>query len=175
MKIRSAGGARGWVTSPRTVRRATLILGVALLLAAVFNVHSFVVSGESMSPTLESGQWLLVERLQYRFREPRPGEVVVLRLRSEDWFFAAVGGGRYVKRVVAGPGDIVQITGGQVYVNGSPLAEPYVTEPASQDMAPVTVPPGRYFLLGDNRNRTQDSRTWGPLPRDRITGKVLLP
>ena len=160
---------RRWVTRVTVLVLALLVLGVAL------NVRYFVVRGESMLPTLESGQFILVERLQYRFRDPRPGEVVVVRLRPEDWFFAAVGGGQYIKRVVAGPEDTVQIIEGQVYVNGSPLPKPYVSEPSTQEMAPVTVPAAHYFLLGDNRNHTEDSRSWGPLPRDRIIGKVLLP
>ena len=153
---------------------AIIILGVALLLLTVFNLRYLSVRGTSMSPTLESGQYILVDRLQYRFRGPRPGEVVVVKLHPEDWFFSGVGGGRYVKRMVAGPGDTIAIIGGQVYVNGSPLPEPYVTEPSTQDIAPVTVPKGHYFLLGDNRNQTNDSRDWGPLPRNRITGKMLF-
>ena len=154
--------------------KLAVILSVALLLSAVFNLRYLSVAGTSMSPTLESGHNILVDRLQYRFRSPRPGDVVVVKLHPEDWFFSSVGSGQYVKRVVAGPGDTIQIIGGQVYVNGSPLAEPYLTEPSTPDIAPVNVPTGHYFLLGDNRNQTNDSRDWGPLPRNRITGKMLF-
>ncbi len=157
---------------------AVRVVGVAmvvLFVVTLFNLRYFVVSGASMSPTLESGQPILVERLQYRFRDPRPREVVVVKLHPEDAFFASVGGGQYVKRVVAGPGDVIWIRGGVVYVNGAPLLEPYVAEPATRDMAQVTVPPGNYFFLGDNRNHTEDSRSWGPVPQDRIAGRVLFP
>ena len=145
-----------------------------LLVGALLNLRYFVVSGASMSPTLESGQRILVERLLYRFRDPRPDEVVVVNLRPEDAFFANIGGGQYVKRIVAGPGDTIQITQGVVFVNGSPLPEPYVQTLTKQDMAPVTVAPNSYFFLGDNRNQTEDSRSWGPLPQDRIKGRVWL-
>lgn len=168
MKMQSTP-VRKWLTRALAAALALLLLG------AVFNIRYLLVSGASMSPTLESGQHILVERLQHRFRDPRAGEVVVVKLRPEDWFFANVSAGQYVKRVVAGPGDTIQIIRGEVYVNGSPLPEPYLREPSTHDMAPLTVPSGHYFFLGDNRNQTNDSRDWGPLPRDRIIGKVLLP
>ena len=71
------------------------------------------------------------------------------------------------------PGDTVQIMQGHVYVNGSPLPKPYVSEPVAKEIAPVTVPRAYYLLLGDNRNHTEDSRSWGPLPRDRTIGKLF--
>ena len=176
----------------------TIILALIIFLAFRFAVQNYRVEGPSMEPTVSGGQHLLVNRLVYlrfetaglpdflpfvngaadgsvyAFHPPHRGEVVVFRFPEEERDF--------VKRVVGLPGDTVEIRAGQVFVNGEALDEPYVTEPDSDDMRPITVSEGAYFVLGDNRRRSDDSRPrgtgpasqWRPVPADSIVGRAWL-
>ena len=176
----------------------TVILALLIFLAFRFAVQNYRVEGPSMEPTVSGGQHLLVNRLvylrfddaglpgflpfvngatdgsAYAFHPPRRGEVVVFRFPGEERDF--------VKRIVGLPGDTVEIRAGQVFVNGETLKEPYVTDPGSDDMRPITVSEGVYFVLGDNRRRSDDSRPrgsgpasqWRPVPADSIVGRAWL-
>ena len=168
----------GWRPRPRvaaTVHRAfawcrTLAsAGVYATLILTFVGQVARVDGLSMEPTLADADRLVVNKWVYRVSQPRAGDIVMLYYpRDPEKLF--------VKRVIAGEGDDVQITGGRVYVNGLPLLEEFV--PAEyrrhEDFGPQTVPQGCYFVLGDHRNRSSDSRDWGPVPKKYILGKVQL-
>jgi signal peptidase I len=131
---------------------------------------SYNVPSEGMSPTLQIGDTVSgtthfddIERgdvLRIRFRQPPPG----LRLPMD--------GEAGFKRVVGLPGDVVEGRSGRVFVNGRELAEPYVTEP-TRDFARAVVPPDSYFLLGDNRPNSKDSRVWGSVGRSEVIGIAL--
>lgn len=143
----------------------------ALVLALVimtFVARAFTVEGPSMLPTLHSGERLVVERITYLIREPRRGEVVVFRypLDPREYF---------VKRVVGIPGDRVAIRGGYLWVNGQRLEEEYVTSRALRPFPEVQVPEGHYFVMGDNRNNSEDSRDprVGFVPRELIVGRAV--
>ncbi len=143
----------------------------ALLIALLINVfvgQATRVEGQSMEPSLHTNQRLVVEKLSYRFHGPQRFDVVVLRLPSQ-------GEELLIKRVVGLPGEAVEIRDGHVYVNGEPLDEPFITSdtrPGRQGS--VTVPPLHVYVLGDNRNHSNDSRSFGPVPIENIVGRAWL-
>lgn len=142
-----------------------IAVGVFLLLRAT--VQSFVVYGSSMEPNLEDGQRLIVNKVVYRLRDPQRGEVIV---------FLPPAGQRvdFIKRIIALPGDTVEIKDGLVYINDSAIDEPYVKSSPSYTMAKREIPEGKYFVLGDNRNNSNDSHSWGTVPRENIIGEAWL-
>lgn len=148
--------------------RAALGALVLALVIMTFVARAFTVEGPSMLPTLHSGERLVVERITYLFRDPRRGEVVVFRypLNPREYF---------VKRVVGIPGDRVAIRGGYLWVNGQRLEEEYVTSRALRPFPEVQVPEGHYFVMGDNRNNSEDSRDprVGFVPRELIVGRAV--
>lgn len=147
-------------------------VAIALVLAffiITFVVQSFVVDGSSMEPTLHHGQRLLVNKFIYYFTPPKRGDIVVFRYPAnprED----------FIKRVIAVGGDSVEIRDGKVIVNGEVLEEPYILEPTYGRFGLVRVPPNSFFVLGDNRNNSKDSRypDVGFLSRREIIGKASL-
>jgi signal peptidase I len=153
---------------------------VALLVQA-FLVKPYRIPSESMAATLVPRDRVLVNRVVYRLHEPRRGDVVVLD--------SAAVGCVLIKRVVGLPGETLSLRGGAVYIDGRRLEEPYVarrdgeTEPTAAFAGtgrpwslerPYTVPTGHYFLMGDNRVVSDDSRDWGPAPRREIVGMAFL-
>ena len=127
------------------------------------------VDGLSMAPTLQDHDRLIVNKLVYELGEPRPGDIVMLYypLNPEKMF---------VKRVIAKEGDTVRIVDGHVYVNEIPLHDDYVPEEfrSHDDWGPTVVQQGYYFVMGDHRNNSSDSRHWGPVPKKYIVGKVKV-
>lgn len=147
----------------------TIVLAVVIFLLLQLVVRNFRIQGNSMQPTLETGQFVLVERVSYRFSAPKRGDIVIFeypRAPQED----------FVKRIIGLPGETVDIASGQVYINGTPLVEPYVHGQPTLTYRPIhlTLGPDEYFVMGDNRAGSSDSRTWGPLPRRNIVGRAWL-
>lgn len=141
---------------------------LALIIFAVLNTLTgrFQVRGSSMRPTLQDGQYLVVNKLTYWLHPPERGDIIVFRPPnnlSED----------YIKRIVGLPGEEVQIRSGEVWIDGGLLEEPYIASPAGYSGS-WTLGENEYFVLGDNRRNSNDSHTWGKLPRDNIVGKVWL-
>lgn len=147
------------------------ILETVLLSAALFLIINALsarvrVDGFSMKPTLQNGEFVLVNRLAYRFGAPARGDIVVFHFPldpTQD----------LIKRVIGLPGDTVVINNGAVYINGEQLSETYIAA------APIyqgqwSVPEGHLFVLGDNRNDSSDSHSWGLLPQEKIIGKAVL-
>jgi signal peptidase I len=143
----------------------------AILIALLINVfvgQATRVEGQSMEPNLHSDQRLVVEKVTYRFHGPERYDIVVLKLPNQ-------GDELLIKRVIGLPGETVEIRGGQVFVNGEPLEEPLVQEetlPGRNEQ--VTVPPLHVYVLGDNRNHSNDSRSFGPVPIENIVGRAWL-
>ena len=127
------------------------------------------VDGLSMEPTLADHDRLVVNKWIYRVSEPRPGDIVML-------YYPIDPDKSFVKRVIAREGDNVRITGGKVYVNGVALHDEFVTPAyrSHEDFGPEVVPQGYYFVMGDHRNASSDSRQWGPVPKKYIVGKIQL-
>lgn len=120
----------------------------------------------SMVPTLEPGNYVVVEKITYRFRLPARGEVVVFDLPRDP-------SQRFIKRVIGIPGEEVRIQGGRVYINGQSLEEPYIRVPTNRG-GTWQVPENSVFVLGDNRNNSSDSRVWGVVTADKLIGKALF-
>ncbi len=166
-----------------------VILALIVFLVIQAGVRNFKVEGPSMMPTLEGGQYLLVNRVVYfkldtgrvsrmvpfwkvdrpsqRFavRPPRRGEVIVFnypRDVTKD----------FVKRVVGLPGETVEVRQGTVYINDQELQEPYVTNRDSSSAKRITLSEDEYYVIGDNRLRSNDSRSWGPVSEELLLGKV---
>jgi signal peptidase I len=145
---------------------------VAIVLAAfiiTFIAQSFVVEGSSMEPSLHNRERLLVNKLVYRFRKPAYGDIVVFR-------YPANPKRRFIKRVIGVPGDEVEVRDGYVIVNGMPLDENYTLDLTYGYFGPKVVPNGHYFVLGDNRNNSDDSRypDVGFVPMANVVGKASL-
>lgn len=141
------------------------------LLITRFLVQTVEVVGPSMSPTLKNSSRYFLNRLVFRVREPHLNEIVVFRDPADQRFS--------VKRIVAREGDTVWVKGGRVYVNRQPLAEPYL-RPGVETFAPVRggerswqCGKGEYFVLGDNRDNSSDSRDFGAIPRQNILGAII--
>lgn len=154
-----------------SVLEVVLIVGAAFVLALIiqqFVVKPFYIPSESMEDTLVKGDRVLVSRFEYRFSEPERGDVVVFHPPTspdED----------YIKRIVAVGGDTVEVKGGALYLNGVAQDEPYLKEPYIEGVYPEeTVPEGYIFAMGDNRNRSGDSRVFGPVPLESILGKGFV-
>jgi signal peptidase I len=130
---------------------------------------SIRMEGDSMLPTLHSGEMLKVDRAAYRHATPRRGQIVIFRLPGSTAGFPLL-----VKRAVGLPGEEVRVHRGNVYINGHRLSEPYVRNQAEYEYLHQRVPAGAYFLLGDNRNNSEDSHLFGSVPLHKILGKVIL-
>jgi signal peptidase I len=147
-----------------------LLQTVVLALVLYFLIDSVVarvkVDNISMEPTLLPGDFILVNKLAYRLGEPDYGDVVIFHypLNPQD---------DYIKRVIGLPGDEVSVHNGTVYVNGTPLDEPYISAPPAYTNAWM-VPEDHLFVLGDNRNSSSDSHSWGFVPMENVIGKALV-
>jgi signal peptidase I len=146
----------------------TVLLAAIIWLAVNFATARYVVDGQSMEPNLHTGQFLIVSRLAYRFGSPQRGDIIVFDYPgnpSDD----------YVKRIIGLPGDIVRIENNQVFLNDNLLAEPYLPpEDITTGQGRWVVPEGNYFVMGDNRAHSSDSRAWGMLAKDKIIGKAWI-
>jgi signal peptidase I len=146
-----------------------LSAAVYATLIVTFGFQVARVDGLSMAPTLEDHDRLIVNKLVYELGDPRPGDIVMLYypLNPEKMF---------VKRVIAKEGDSVRIVDGRVYVNDIPLHDDYVPAEfrSHDDWGPTVIQQGYYFVMGDHRNNSSDSRHWGPVPKKYIVGKVKV-
>jgi signal peptidase I len=177
---------------PRPARVAldwivTLGIAVAIVLTVKVEVaNPYRIPSASMEPTLQCARpaagcdgtfsdRVIANRLAYRFRDPHRGDIVVFTAPPEAKQ-QCTEGGTFVKRIVGLPGEVVSERSGDVYIDGRALTEPYV-EPSRRDSITKTwprVPKGEYFVMGDNRAASCDSRMWGPVPRKNLIGPVLL-
>jgi len=144
----------------------TILLAVLLFIGINAVSARIRVDGFSMLPTLQSHQYVLVNRLAYKLGNPQTGDVIVFHYPRDPQQ-------EYIKRVIGLPGDRVQIANGEVRVNGQLIDEPYIAA------APIyqtewNVPADSLFVLGDNRNNSSDSHNWGPVPIDYVVGKAIL-
>ncbi len=144
----------------------TLVLAVVLFVGINAVSARVRVDGTSMVPTLQDGEFVLVNKLSYRFGDVTRGDIIVFHFPlnpTED----------LIKRVIGLPGDQVKVENGQVFVNGEMLNETYIAA-APNYASEWQVPAGNFFVLGDNRNNSSDSHSWGLLPSDKIVGKAVL-
>jgi len=161
--------ARKWFLETRYWLRDLILSVLLAVIVIVFLYQPVQVEGTSMMPHLENHERIFINKFLYRFRPIERGEVVVFRYPLDP-------SKSYIKRVIGLPGDEVSIRAGRVLVNGQPLSEPYVPSTYLDDQSypPVRVEPNHYFVLGDHRSSSNDSRVWGTVDRQYIYGKAVL-
>lgn len=158
----------------RDTVKFVLIILLIVIPVRVFVAQPFIVNGASMDPTFDHGEYLIVDQITYRFKEPQRGDVIVFRYPNDQKQF-------FIKRVVGLPGEEIEITNSSVVIynkkhpEGKTLEESYVENIATHQRPQKTELEEReYFVLGDNRQESSDSRAWGILKRDLIVGRPLV-
>lgn len=158
----------------REYLEALVVSVILAFLIIAFIAQSFLVEGSSMEPSFHHGQRLMVEKISYRFREPKRGEVVVFKYPSDRRR-------KFIKRVIGVPGDEILIKNGYLYINGQRLDEDFINGPtygtySAPSFGPVLVPEGHYFVLGDNRRNSDDSRypDVGFVPKQDFVGRAFV-
>jgi signal peptidase I len=144
----------------------TVLLTVAIFLLVNAATGRFRIEGASMEPNLHDSEYVLIDKVSYRLHAPERGDVIVFERQGNER--------DYIKRIIGLPGDTVQIAGGKVLVNGTALDEPYLNQAIHTDMLARQVEEGRYFVMGDNRNNSSDSRAFGSIPLKDIIGRAWL-
>lgn len=169
----TAKSAKGWSSWQENL----ILIAIALCLA--FIIRTFIaepryIPSDSMVPTLHTGDRLVVEKVSYRFHPPTTGDIIVFQPPEELQRRGYPADQAFIKRVIGIPGNILKVTNGTVYLDGKPLTEDYIAEPPNQPFPPVQVPEDEFFVMGDNRNDSNDSRYWGFLPKQNIIGRATF-
>lgn len=155
--------------------KTTTVVVLLALAIRLFIVQPFIVEGQSMQPTFENSDYLITEKVSYTLRAPQRGEIVIFHPPDNSSV-------NYIKRIVGLPGDRVEIKDGSIYINSQKIDEPYLTsneqtKTVAKDLD-IKLKEDEYFVLGDNRNHSRDSREIGPVPKQNIVSKIwvrLLP
>ncbi len=153
--------------------RFAIIAVIVVFPIRMFIAQPFIVSGASMEPTFQNGQYLIVDQISYRMEDPQRGDVVIFRYPRDTSKF-------FIKRVIGLPGETIKIEGDSMLIynlahpNGFALDETYVEDMQKDSFVTQTLGPDEYFVLGDNRDASSDSRVWGILPRDNIVGRAFI-
>jgi signal peptidase I len=154
--------------------------GIVVILSIMVMVYLFIMSpqeinGQSMYPTFQNGEYILTNKIQYKFTEPSRGDVVIFKSPKNPDV-------DYIKRIIGLPGDRVKLSAGAFYINGEKLNESsYIGSDVTlfggsflAENDEITIPPSYYFVIGDNRPHSSDSREFGPVPKDSFIGKAFL-
>jgi signal peptidase I len=152
---------------------------IIIALAIAFFIRTYVaepryIPSDSMLPTLAEGDRLAVEKISYYFHPPQRGDIIVfeppLQLQVQGYSKDQA----FIKRVIGRSGDIISVENGIVYINNEPLKEEYILAPPNYNLPPVTVQEGYLFVMGDNRNNSNDSHVWGFLPEKNAIGRAIF-
>lgn len=165
------------LNSPKSTKRFLVEILEIVLVALILSwaLRTYVAEARqiptpSMVPTIQVGDRVIVEKFYFKFFDHiRPGDIIVFRPPPE-----AHSTKDFIKRVVGLPGDKVEIINSTTYINDKPLYEPYITDQSKNNFGPVVVPKNSVFVMGDNRNNSDDSRVWGFLPMQNITARTLF-
>ncbi len=147
-----------------------LVVSLAIILPIrYFLIQPFYVEGASMEPSFQPREYLIIDEISYRFHTPQRGDVVVFRYPKDPRQF-------YIKRVIGLPGERVRVSDGIVYVNDKPLDEKYISVKFASDdtMQEKVLQPNEYFMMGDNRSNSLDSRIFGPVDSQYLIGRVWI-
>jgi signal peptidase I len=154
--------------------QSIVVVMAILVMIYLFVISPQEISGQSMYPFFENGEYILTNKIEYKLANPKRGDIIVFKAPTNKEI-------DYIKRIIGIPGDRVGLQDGHYYLNGKLLKEPYLPENLYtyagsylRDQAEIVVPPGKYFVSGDNRPHSLDSREFGPIPRGDIIGKALL-
>jgi signal peptidase I len=149
-----------------------LVIAGAVYLGMRFSVHTYIVYGPSMQPNFVDNEWIIVNKLTYRFHDPQRGDIIVFKPPFNEKK-------NYIKRIIGLPGEVVEVRGGKTYVyktDGTTLEldESYVSLTDAQSYPKRTIPLGQYYVMGDNRSDSNDSRYGWFVPREVIIGKAWV-
>lgn len=153
----------------------TIVVSLAIFaIVYLFLFQPHQVDGRSMEPNFHNGEYILTDKISYRFRQPARGDVIVFHSPQDERV-------DFIKRIIAVEGDIVEVRGGYVYLNGQKLEEPFINDPGKvsqgrflRENTAVEVPTGQYIVMGDNRLHSSDSREWGFVTADEIVGRAFF-
>lgn len=153
----------------------TIVVALSIFVVVyLFIVQPHQVKGSSMEPNFHDNEYILTDKLSYRLREPKRGEVIIFKAPKNPDV-------DYIKRVIGLPGDTVKVEGGYVYVNDKKLDEPYLQDKSNlfpgsfiTEGVDITISDGNLFVMGDNRPHSSDSREFGPIPKNSIIGRAFL-
>lgn len=160
---------RLWASQRDNLRILAIALVVAIFLR-IFVAEPRFIPSNSMEPTLHVGDRLLVDKVTTRLHPPHVGDIIVFAPPPQLREYGYRGDQAFIKRVIATPGETVTVTDHLVYVDGQALTETYTLESPDYLMGSITVPPGGLFVMGDNRNDSNDSHVWGILPETNVIG-----
>ena len=151
----------------RELLETVISAGIIAFIIITFIGQVTVVRGASMEPTLHDRERLIANKISYRFESPGRNEIII--------FKPPIGIKRnYIKRIIGIPGDKIEIVDGKIYVNDQALEEPYVKHRSYENIPPTIIPADSFFVLGDNRPNSSDSRYWGFVPRKNVVGKAWV-
>ncbi len=150
----------------RDIVETMLLVAISFLFVNAL-IGRFRIEQVSMEPNLHDGEYVIVDKVSYTLRPPDRGEIIVLKSPTP-------GAPDLIKRVIGLPGETIEVRDGRVFVNGTPLDEPYINGPIDKTTPPQQIEAGHYFVMGDNRNNSADSRMFGARPENDIVGRAWI-
>ena len=170
-------GVNNQASLKQKIQENTITVGIALLLALlirVFIAEPRYIPSDSMVPTLLTGDRIVVEKVSYKFNTPNRGDIVVFKPPAKLQILGYDPDQAFIKRAIATAGETIAVENGIVYLNNRPIAENYIAQPPAYNLQPLTIPDGNIFVMGDNRNNSNDSHIWGFLPIKNIIGRAVF-
>jgi signal peptidase I len=162
-----------WNSQRENLQIVIIALGLAILIRAFIAEPRFIPS-DSMLPTLHIGDRVVVEKISYYLESPKTGDIVVFSPPEQLQEQGFTQDQAFIKRIIGLPGQTVTVKKGLVYLNDKALVEKYIAEPPKYQWGPYRVPENQYFVMGDNRNNSNDSSRWGFLPKQNIIGRAVV-
>ncbi len=152
--------------------KTIIIIVILAALIRQFLIQPFIVDGQSMEPNFHNNDYLITDKISYRLHAPQRGEAIIFHPPNKPSV-------NYLKRITGVPGDTIEVKNGEVFVNSKKIVEPYIdsgdkTKTPTNDEIKITLKSDEYFVLGDNRNHSSDSREIGPIPKENIVSRVWL-
>jgi signal peptidase I len=164
---------KAWKSGFENLQIVIIALSLAIVIRALVAEPRYIPS-DSMVPTLHVGDRVVVEKISYRLQPPKTGDIVVFAPPEKLQEQGFTQDQAFIKRIIGLPGQTVAVKKGLVYLNDQPLVEKYIAEPPQYQWGPYRVPENEYFVMGDNRNNSNDSSRWGFLPKQNIIGRAVV-
>ncbi|MEG3958120.1 signal peptidase I [Microcoleus sp. herbarium2] len=164
---------KAWKSGFENLQIVIIALSLAIVIRALVAEPRYIPS-DSMVPTLHVGDRVVVEKISYHLQPPKTGDIVVFAPPEQLQEQGFTQDQAFIKRIIGLPGQTVAVKKGLVYLNDQPLVEKYIAEPPQYQWGPYRVPENEYFVMGDNRNNSNDSSRWGFLPKQNIIGRAVV-